>query len=206
MPRKRVSGRARTTTAEARFLLTLDQVNRKLRQLDVNQVYGVYSAKKMLNAIKEDKVVDYSRKRRNEKIRIDVKNLTAGQLRYYTKVFRSFLQSKSSSKLGIQEIRSKTEKHLAETLGNLVDRQITKQDVDEFYELVADEDFRYLADKIGDSEMYILLNACREQKWSEPKFIDTISQYITTNNADVRKIAERLYDKFIIGMDNALLD
>jgi len=200
MPRKRTSGRARISTAETRFLLTLDQVNRKLRQLDVNQVYGTYSAKKMLRTIKGDKVVDYKRSRRNDKIRINVNKLTIGQIRYYDKVFKNFLNSKSSSALGIREIRSKTEQSLAKSLGNLVDKELTKQDIDDFYSLVSDEDFRYLADKIGDSDMYILLNATKEKKWSEPKFIETISQYITTNNEDVRKTAERLYDKFIIGM------
>lgn len=199
MPRKRTTGRAKTATNEARFLLTLDKVNRKLRQLDVNQVYGTYSAKKMLNAIKSESKIDYKRNR-NIKIKINVKNLTYGQIRYYDKVFKSFLSSKTSTKIGIQEVRSKTRQHLAETLGQLTDKEITNQDINDFYDLVADKDFRYLADKIGDSDVYILLNAAKERKWSEPKFIETISEYITVNNQDVRKKAERLYDKFIIGM------
>ena len=199
MPRKRTTGRARTATNEARFLLTLDKVNRKLKQLDVNQVYGVYSAKKMLRAIKSDPVIDYKRGRK-DKIRVNINMMTYGQIRYYDKVFKSFLKSKTSTKIGIQQVRTETQRKLAQSLGQLIDKEITNQDIDDFYSLVADEDFRYLADKIGDSDLYILLQACKEQKWSEPKFIDIISQYITVNNEDVRIIAERLYDKFIIGM------
>lgn len=199
MARKRVSGRARPVTKESQFLLTLDKVNRKLKQLDVNQVYGVYSAKKMLRAIQSENKINYKRNRQ-EKIKVDVNKLTASQIRYYKKVFDSFLKSKTSTPIGIKEVRWKTRQALQKSLGNLVDKDITLNDIDDFYSLVADDDFRYLADKIGDSEMYILLNAAKEQKWNINKFIETITQYMTMNNEDVRKKAEKLYDKFIIGL------
>lgn len=200
MPRKkRISGRARPTTPESKLLITVEKVNRRLKQLDVNQVYGTYSVNKMLKAIRSENKIDY-RRGRSQKIRVNVRGLTKSQQRYYQKVFETFLDSKTSSVLGLIDSRTRTRAKLKRSLGNIVDRKMTDEDIDDFYDLVTNDDFRYLADKIGDSEVYILLNYAKENQLSEPKFEDLMRQYITTNNVDVRRKAERLYDKFIIGM------
>lgn len=198
MARKRVTGRARSVTKESRFLLTLDKVNRKLKQLDKNQVYGTYSTKKMLKQIQKEGKINYKRDRQ-EKIKVDVDKLSASQLRYYQKVFESFLKSKTSSPIGLKEVRTKTRESLKDTLGQISDKEISDQDVDKFYELVADEDFRYLADKIGDSEMYILIEYAKDNALSEDSFVNLIEQYMTVNNEDVRNIASDLYNKFVRG-------
>lgn len=199
MPRKRISGRARSATREAKFLLTLDKVNRKLRQLDVNQVYGTYSTKKMLKQIQREDKIEYKRSRSKEKIKVKVDKLTSSQLRYYQKVFESFLRSKTSSPIGVEEVRTKTRETLKDTLGQITDKDISDQDVDKFYDLVADEDFRYLADKIGDSEVYILVDYSRENDLTENDFINLLEQYMTVNNEDARNVASDLYNKYVRG-------
>ena len=199
MPRKkRSSGRARAATKENKLLLTLDKVNRKLHQLDVNQVYGKYSAKKMLSLVSRESQISYKRDRR-AKITVNVKNLNASQIRYYQKVFDSFLKSKTSSPIGIKEVRSKTEQKLKQSLGELLDKDITEEDIDDFYTLVQDEDFRYIADKIGDSLEYILVEQIRTADGTEEDFINLLSKFITVNTEELREKAKRLYNKYVKG-------
>lgn len=198
MPRKRISGRARSATKESRFLLTLDKVNRKLKQLDKNQVYGTYSTKKMLKQIQKEGKIEY-KSARQDKIKVDVDKLSASQLRYYQKVFDSFLRSKTSSPIGVEEVRTKTRETLKDTLGQITDKDISDQDVDKFYDLVADEDFRYLADKIGDSEVYILIDYAKENALNEDSFVNLLEQYMTVNNEDARNTASDLYNKYVRG-------
>lgn len=199
MPRKkRSSGRARAATKENKLLLTLDKVNRKLHQLDVNQVYGKYSAKKMLALVSRESQISYKRDRR-AKITVNVKNLNSSQIRYYQKVFDSFLNSKTSSPIGIKEVRSKTEQKLKQSLGELLDKDITEEDIDDFYTLVQDEDFRYIADKIGDSLEYILVEQIRTAEETEEDFINLLSKFITVNTEELREKAKRLYNKYVKG-------
>lgn len=199
MPRKkRSSGRARAATKENKLLLTLDKVNRKLHQLDVNQVYGKYSAKKMLALVSRESQISYKRDRR-AKITVNVKNLNSSQIRYYQKVFDSFLKSKTSSPIGIKEVRSKTEQKLKQSLGELLDKDITEEDIDDFYTLVQDEDFRYIADKIGDSLEYILVEQIRTAEETEEDFINLLSKFITVNTEELREKAKRLYNKYVKG-------
>ena len=200
MPRKKsTSGRARTATSESKLILTLDKVNRKLHQLDINQVYGKYSAKKMLQIVqRESNNIKYN-KQKKEQIRVNVKKLTASQIRYYQKVFDSFLKSKTSTLIGIKEVRTKTEQKLKQSLGELVDKEITDQDIDDFYSIVADDDFRYIADKIGDSLEYILIDQMKAMNGSEEDLIKLLSQFMTVNSEEIRQKASRLYNKYIKG-------
>lgn len=196
MSRKRTTGRARAATKESKLLLTLDKVNRKLHQLDVNQVYGKYSAKKMLSLISQDANINY-KKQRKVKINIKIQKLNASQIRYYQKVFDSFLKSKTSTPLGIKDVRSKTEQKLKQSLGELVDKDITDEDIDDFYTIVQDEDFRYIADKIGDSLEYILIEQIKTTDGSVEDFIDMISKFMTVNTEELRQKATRLYNKYV---------
>lgn len=198
MARKRIKGRARTATKESRLLLTLDKVNRKLHQLDVNQVYGKYSSKKMLAIVRRESKIIYN-KQKKEQIRVNVNELTPSQIRYYQKVFDSFLKSKTSTPIGIREVRTKTEQKLKQSLGELVDKDITDEDVDDFYTIVQDEDFRYIADKIGDSLEYILIDQIKSSQGSEEDFVNLLSKFMTVNTEELREKASRLYNKFVRG-------
>lgn len=198
MARKRIKGRTRTATKESRLLLTLDKVNMKLHQLDVNQVYGKYSSKKMLAIVRRESKISYN-KQKKEQIRVNVNELTSSQIRYYQKIFDSFLKSKTSTPIGIREVRTKTEQKLKQSLGELVDKDITDEDVDDFYTIVQDEDFRYIADKIGDSLEYILIDQIKSSQGSEEDFVNLLSKFMTVNTEELREKASRLYNKFVRG-------
>lgn len=199
MPRQRIKGRSRPVTPASRLLRQLELVNTKLNRLDRSGGYGSYASKKLLKRVIGQKGIKYNRGKK-QKITIDLKNLNTSQMRYYSKLFDEFNRSKTSSTIGIENVREQTRESLKQTLGQITDVDITDEDVDDFYSLVADEDFRYLADKTGDSEMYILIQTAKEKGWGKEKFITTIGQYLKVNNKQARDKAGRLYDKYVMGI------
>lgn len=199
MPRQRIKGRSRPVTPASRLLRQLDLVNTKLNRLNRSGGYGSYASKKLLKRVIGQKGIKYNRGKK-QKITIDINNLNTSQMRYYSKLFDEFNRSKTSSPIGIENVREQTRDSLKQTLGQITDLDINDQDVDDFYSLVADEDFRYLADKTGDSEMYILIQTAKEKNWGKEKFITTIGQYLKVNNKQAREKAGRLYDKYVMGI------
>lgn len=199
MARQRIKGRSRQVTPASRLLRQLELVNTKLNRLDRSGSYGSYASKKLIKRVIGQKGIKYNRGKK-QKITIDLNNLNISQMRYYSKLFDEFNRSKTSSPLGIENVREQTRESLKQTLGQITDLDINDQDVDDFYLLVADEDFRYLADKTGDSEMYILIQTAKEKGWGKEKFVTTIGQYLKVNNKQAREKAGRLYDKYVMGI------
>lgn len=199
MPRQRIKGRSRPVTPASRLQRQLELVNTKLNRLDRSGSYGSYASKKLLKRVIGQRGIKYNRGKK-QKITIDLKNLNISQMRYYSKLFDEFNRSKTSSVIGIEDVREQTRESLKQTLGQITDLDINDQDVDDFYSLVADEDFRYLADKTGDSEMYILIQTAKEKGWGKEKFVTTIGQYLKVNNKQARDKAGRLYDKYVMGI------
>ena len=84
-------------------------------------------------------------------------------------------------------------------MSEITDKDISEQDVEDFYTLVEDSDFRYLADKIGDSDIYILVNEAKLRDLNEEGFTKMLEQYMTVNTKEARDAASNLYTKFVIG-------
>lgn len=198
MARKRIKGRSRVPTPESKLLRSIEMVNKKLNRLDSAGLYGSYASKKLLRTIQKEPRVKYNRGKR-AKVTVNVKKLNASQIRYYQKVFNSFLESKTSSPIGIEDKQVKTREKLKQSLSEITDNDISDQDIEDFYDLVENEDFRYLADKIGDSDIYILVNEAKSRELDESGFINMLEQYMTVNTKEVRDKASNLYKKFVVG-------
>lgn len=198
MPRKRASkGRARQVTPKSKLLLEIERANRKLRSLEKGGEYGKFASKKLLRLVANSENFSYKRGRRNKiQLRSSVK-LETPNLRIYFKKFGEFLKSATSSVFGIRRARSQAEKKLKRTLGGLLDRKVSNEDIDEFYELMEDSDFKYIADKIGGSESYVLVENIKEKNMSYNDFEKQFGQFFDTNNFDFKIKAKKLYDKFI---------
>lgn len=197
MPRKRASkGRARQVTPKSKLLLEIERANRKLRSLEKGGEYGKFASKKLLRLVANSESFSYKRGRRNKiQLRSGVK-IETPNLRIYFKKFGEFLKSATSSVLGIRRARSQAEKKLKRTLGGLLDRKVTNEDIDEFYELLEDKDFKYIADKIGDSDAYVLVEKAKQKGLSKEEFTQQFEQFMSTNNAEFQIKARRLFNKF----------
>ena len=201
MPRKRTTGRARPVTGTSRVQLELERVNRKLNTLAKSGHYGSYASKRLINVLSEDErvVIKKSRRGRRQVIIQGVKVLSQNQSRYYAKTLREFRTAKTSTPLGIRETRRKAEEKLKQSLGNITNKTITTKDVDDFYSIVSDADYKKIVEKIPPSEFYVIVTTAKRNSYNEEQFIDLLSSYVTDSDEDLRKIASRLYKKFVVG-------
>ena len=198
MARKRISGRSRVLTPANKLLRSIEMTNRKLNRLEAAAMYNKYASKKLLRTIRNESPIKYN-KDKSAKVTVNVKQLTPSQIRYYQKVFTSFLESKTSTTIGIKDKETKTRAKLKQSLSEITDEDISEQDVEDFYTLVEDNDFRYLADKIGDSDIYILVNEAKSRDLDEGGFTKMLEQYMTVNTKEARDAASNLYKKYVIG-------
>lgn len=198
MPRKRsISGRARTSSTVATNVnIQLNKVNKQFKSLRRAGEYGTYASKKVIANLNQSKYFYYNRKTKTYKIS-KRSRLTKSQKRLYAKQFQQFLKSKLSKPEFIKKIRAETKDKIKTTLTNVTDKELTDEDVDMFLSLQTDEDYRYIADKIGDSEAYILMNKASEQNMNVTSFRKTLSDYMTVNSQDIRDVTRRLFDKYI---------
>ena len=100
--------------------------------------------------------------------------------------------------MGITDVRRRSRETLKETLTQLTDDAISDSDLDDFYDLIVEDDYKYFADKVPDSlEIFILINEARDKNLTEDGFIDLLKKYMTINSEDARQRASRLYNKWI---------
>lgn len=199
MARKRTpSGRARPKTIENQLLLTVNKVNKRLNRLDNANVYGRYSSRKILELANANKNILYSRKRRN-KIKIsNLGKLTSSEMRLYTKQMEKFLKSPTSTVSGVKRAKANIIKKVKTTLSAETGVELSEDDVEDFYDLVnKNDDFKYLADRIPPSQVYVLMQHTKQGEGDSDDFINLLEDYLTVNNKNVRTKATRLYNKFV---------
>lgn len=194
MSRKKIIGRARVITKENALDITIDRANRKLKRLYKANLQNKYAANKLNKLLKvqgDFKIV-------KGRIKGQPAKLNVSQIRYYQKAFKSFLESPVSSPIGIRQARERSRKALIETLNDIIDdRVITDEDVDDFYDFVESDEYSYFSEKIGPSELYLLINEGQSKNWTEEYSINTICNYTNLNSDEARKKAQRLYEKYV---------
>ena len=109
--------------------------------------------------------------------------------------FTRFGTNKLSTIFGIKEVKAETMAKIKSRLGGITDKVMTDKDVEEFIMLTNNKDFSYIADKIGDSETYSILQEVVDNRYSQKDFIRLLSTFMETNNQDLRNSAKKIYNK-----------
>lgn len=194
MSRKKVIGRSRVVSKEHALDIQIDRVNKKLKRLYKANLQNKYAANKLNKLLKvqgDFKIV-------KGRIKGQPAKLNVSQIRYYQKVFKSFLESPVSSPIGIRQARERSRKALKETLNDIIDDHvITDEDVDDFYDFVESDEYSYFSEKINPSELYVLINEAQSKNWDETNFINTIINYSSLNSDEARQKAKGLYEKYV---------
>ena len=195
MPRKKsVGGRSRTVPTTGYLL---ERANRKLINLERANLGGTYASKQLLQSLQSHKAVKIGSRKARNRIKV-ISSLSASQKRFVNKKLSQFVQAETSTPTGINRKRAETRENVLQGLSKLVDRQLTKEDLDDFYDLVENEDFQGLADMIGDSEMYVLVDEAKQKNIKNPSdFAKLLNKHMTSNTKEVRDKATRLFNKFI---------
>lgn len=199
MARKRsAAGRKRTESVQTNIYKQVEKVNKQLRNLRKSGELGSYASKRIIRMANEGRQFSYKRKRRNIIMIKKSSKFNEFETRQVAKRFREFLGSKLSKSSEIKRTRAETKRKVKERLQGLADEVLTNRDIDEFYELTHDKDFRYLADKISDSDVYVLLREVRQTGGSEEDLIDKLQQFmIFSNSSDAYNKAKNLFDKWV---------
>lgn len=193
MARKRVVGRARPVTPQSAAALLSRKANVRLEGLAKSGMANKYVAQKMRRLLTSS-----GAKIKNNKIVIDF-NITEAQARYIAKTIQTFLRSGQTSRLGIEQRKKASRDKLKQSLGELADgKEITDEDVDDFYEAFEDEDYSYFSDKIGPSEMFAIINEAKSKNVTADSFASMLSQFMTVNSEEARNHAKNLYEKYVL--------
>ena len=195
MPRKKsVGGRSRAVPT-TNYLL--ERANKKLVRLERANLGGTYASKQLLQSLQGRKSVKVGSRKARNRIKV-IRSLSVTEKKYVNKKLNQFIQSETSTPTGIKRKRAEVRENVLQGLSKLVDRELTKQDLDDFYDLVENEDFQGLADMIGDSEMYVLVDEAKQKNLKSPNdFTKLLNKHMTSNTKEVRDKATRLFNKFI---------
>lgn len=213
MPRKRgISGRKAKTNPKAGISIKLSKVNKRVSSLRKSGRYGTYASKRLNKFVTSNPNLRY---KKNGQITLDFKNLKfASEYRQMTKQFQEFLNDPTSTNAGIKSIQEKINEGVRKRFSQYTTKEFTEEDLEDFYELTHNEDFRYFADKIGDSEMYVILvDYVKDSRLEYDEFAALLGNYFVfpeaghpgglkeTGNSDADKHAKRLYMKFMVGLE-----
>ena len=111
---------------------------------------------------------------------------------------RKFLESKASTKKGIEEIKQRAKTTLKETLSD-IDVNITNQDIDDYYSMFEDNDFNNFIKETGltASEVWAIMDDATRSGDTEKGFINRLNTFINIQDEDIRNRAIRLYNKYV---------
>lgn len=172
------------------------KANKRLNALKREGLAGSWASKKLYKRLKGSKVKAYSK----GNIKIS-KNMTNTQLTAIERHAKQFLESKTSTKRGIDEVKKETIKSLKKALDNDKDLDISALDVEDAYDMLADKDFDYFnkEDRIPASEMWALIDDAIEENQSEETFINRLLNIMDfSNDLDAVEKAKRIYNKYVL--------
>ena len=195
MPRKKSVGGRKRTVQTTSYLL--ERANRRLTNLERANLSGTYASRQLLQSLQGNKSVRIGSRKARNRIKV-IRSLSATEKRFVNKKLQQFVQAETSTPTGIRRKRTEIRDNVLQGLSKLVDRKLTEQDLDDFYDLVENEDFQGLADMIGDSEMYVLVDEAKQKNLNTPKdFEKLLNKHMTSNTKEVRDKAKRLFNAFI---------
>lgn len=123
----------------------IDIVNKRLRNLERQGLKGTWASKKLFDRLDMKDGISTKRDKRGTRLVID-KDLTNTQLRLINKASKQFLASKTSTSRGISQVKNETLETLKRTLPTGI-KNIDESEVEFYYNMLNDRDFRQFADK-----------------------------------------------------------
>lgn len=173
----------------------VSKANARLDSLQRRYKSGTWASKKLANRLSSNKMRMWTKK---GKIKLS-KNPTRSQLVAVNKAITQFLNSQTSTKKGISDVREKTIESLRGTLSTDVE-EMSYDDAEKFYEMFGNNDFQTIADKIGSSALQACIEDAIENGDSESDFVKRLEWYggVGMNDLDMRDAANRLYEKYVL--------
>ena len=168
------------------------KVNTRLKSLERKIKSGTWASRKLKNRLSTKRLKAWKFNRVNVG-----KNISTTDLKMIQKALEQFLNSKTSTKRGIEDAKDRVKESIKTTL-NESGYDLTDEEADTFYSMLEDEDFNYFADKVGASTMWAIMDDAIEYNESDTKFANRIERYVATiNDLDTLDKVQNLYNKYI---------
>ena len=169
-----------------------ERVSKEIKRVSYDA--GTWASKKLINRL-ETSTLDAWAKGRV----IIRENMTITQLRAVQKATSQFMASKTSTLKGIQSVKESTKESLKATLSDEDLGDITDSEVETMYNMLSDNDFRFLSDKVGASTAWSLIEDAKENNDTEKGWINRLNRYaFEINDVDMRNKALAIYNKYIV--------
>lgn len=127
------------------------------------------------------------------------KNMSITQLRHSIKVTNNFLNSATSTKRGIDKVRTTTIKSLSKSLLKKGE-QITYDEAEVLYDFLSDDYAQDIISYAQASRTWNLILYAQEKNSSLNDFIKSVDRYITTGtDQDMVDDLKYIYDKYVKG-------
>jgi uncharacterized phage infection (PIP) family protein YhgE len=125
------------------------------------------------------------------------KKMTITQMKATIKATQQFLNSKTSTKRGIKQIRETTIKQLAKSLGT-DEEDLTYEEAETLYDMLSDDYVTDLLRYIPSSDFWALIEDAKEAGDNQESFVSRISDYIDFgNDVNMRSNLIMIYEKYV---------
>lgn len=173
------------------------ETNKRLKLLERYYKVGTWASKSLKNKLSIYKVKAWTKSGR---VKLK-KGLTKPQLTGLHKALTSFLNSKTSTREGIEDVKRQQIENIKNRL-SLDDekaKEVTDEEAEFFYDMFGDSDFVFLAEKIGASALQAAIEDAIEANDSEDMFIQRLEWYggVEMQDLDIREKAIRIYNKYV---------
>lgn len=179
----------------------INEVNKRLRSLERSGNYGTFASKKLFERLDSKKLSLLQKSKKVNKghvLRVKLKpNMTTADLTATSKAALQFLKSATSTPKKLKSVMEKTKKSMYETL-KTQGKEVTKEDIEAYYEMLGNKDFDYFNEKIGASAMWSIIEDAINYEDTEKGFLSRLNNYLTLNDVDIQVKAKRLYEKYVI--------
>ena len=182
-----------------RINLQIKRINKQIKRLERSGDFGTYKSRELIDFVKRMPELQMKKSKASKRHSVQFKAVqtpTVGSLRLISKKFDEIIKSRVFSVIGIRRMRKEIRKKVTKTLSEQLGRELTKKEVDLFYEIVQYKETEIL-DKISPSDFYQLVEVAKDQWADEDTWLSILNNYVTINNEYIREQAKELYYKFV---------
>ena len=174
------------------------KANARLDSLQRRFGKGTWSSKTLMNKLSQKNMKLWNKSTGKIKTK-NLSKLNKTQLTALNKATRNFLKSKTSTRAGIEDIRRQQIKKIQERKKLEEDIDLSYEEAEDLYEMFGDEDFEFIADKIGSSFLQSIIEDAIDDGDSESDFLNRLKRLgsLDTNDLDIREKAINIYNKYV---------
>ena len=172
------------------------RVNMLLRELKRAGIKdGTWASKKLYDRLSGGKVNVMNKKL--NKVVLGKQKLNKTQKKMIDKALTNFLASETSTPKGIENVRQRSIKSLQMTLSDY-DNMLSYDEAEAYFNMFADSDFSSIAEKLGASETWIMIDDAKEMNDDETTFLARMNTIMDINDEDVKEKLIRIFEKYVV--------